>query len=927
MTDHAQRVIGALNAKTVTGKPNQFLARCPAHDDKHPSLAVTVQTDGKILLCCRSQHCTSENIVAAVGLTMADLFPPKPKESGSSPRIVATYDYTDENGKRVFQVVRSEPKTFRVRHQVGGGWIWNLEGVQRVLYRLQDVTAALQHGETIFITEGEKDADNLRKLGIVATCNPGGAGKWRTEYTGSLKGANIVIVPDNDDPGRTHADRVGRLLQGVAASVRVLGLPNLPPKGDVSDWIDAGGTKEEFRRMTQAAPLFEPAQPDVKNVENGIFPARPEVITSNTSLTSSVQNCKPSAPSLGMAARLGLAGEFLRLVEPETEADPAALLLQFLAMFGTLVGRKAWIPADGTTHYPNLFTVIVGESAKARKGTSWNHVRRMFGYADSNFVSKRTPSGLSSGEGLIHAVRDPIEVEEPVRQKNGEITRYQTIVKDRGEDDKRLFVHEGEFGRTLKAMQRDGNILSAVIRQAWDGTNLQVLTKSPAMATAPHISIAAHITREELQRLLTECDSMNGFANRFLWTFARRSKMLPDGGQVDMDALTLHAQKVRQAFEVSKDIGEMSRDNDARELWGQEYERLTEAGTGLLGALTNRGDAQTLRLSMIYALLDGSKEIRREHLEAALAVWQYCENSARYLFGSNTGDALADKIHSKLVAAAEKGMTRTEINRLFGSNIPSERLTLALETLRNSGRAVSEMQTAENGGRPSERWFATSDVIHGKNVRTSKFLLRVPKVLEAEAHEITKKREATHSHAPKPESNGSAEKDYAVSFYGTLWELAAIRILEANGQHPEYTLVSDHGVCKPDLELDGRRIELKAAPTGSDSVKISIPQHENPKRRADYIWPGVFINDSLIQPYRPIPYGDIEKFERCKGIQYEAADGTVVQRPDFYRLPVEALQPMHGLEDLYSILSDSTLHLPCQSVSSSVAEDANNGWR
>jgi hypothetical protein len=170
--------------------------------------------------------------------------------------ILATYDYTDESGTLLFQVVRREPKDFRQRRpDRKGGWIWSLGKSRRVLYQLQEVRAAVANGRVVIIVEGEQDADNVLTLGFTATCNPGGANKWRAEYTESLCGADVVIIGDNDDSGRAHVAHVASSLKTVACRVRVLDLakawPACPAKGDISDWIEAGGTAEALAALIE----------------------------------------------------------------------------------------------------------------------------------------------------------------------------------------------------------------------------------------------------------------------------------------------------------------------------------------------------------------------------------------------------------------------------------------------------------------------------------------------------------------------------------------------------------------------------------------------------------------------------------------------------------------------------------------------------
>jgi len=178
----------------------------------------------------------------------------EPAKSGRR-REVAAYTYTSADGEVLFQVVRFEPKDFRQRRPDGqGGWIWKMDGTQLVLYRLPAAHAAVEAGRTIYVNEGEKAADAMAGLGLDATCSPGGAGKWRRAYNKALKGADVVLVEDNDDAGRKHTAAVAAALRGIAARVRVLALPGLPPKGDAFDWIAVGGTVAELEELTARAP-------------------------------------------------------------------------------------------------------------------------------------------------------------------------------------------------------------------------------------------------------------------------------------------------------------------------------------------------------------------------------------------------------------------------------------------------------------------------------------------------------------------------------------------------------------------------------------------------------------------------------------------------------------------------------------------------
>jgi hypothetical protein len=226
----------------------------------------------------------------------------------------------------------------------------------------------------------------------------------------------------------------------------------------------------------------------------------------------------------------GLAGDFVRLIEPYTEADPAAILMQTLVGVGSVIGSNPHFLVESDVHRPNLYLGLVGVSSKARKGTSLGHVRRLLRSADEEWASSRIESGLSSGEGLIWAVRDPITRREAIKE-NKIVVDYQDVEIDPGVTDKRLLVVESELASVLNHISRQGNTLSAVIRDAWDRYELRSLVKNaPARATGCCVSIISHITRDELRRLIIVTELANGFANRFLWACAKRSKLLPDGG-------------------------------------------------------------------------------------------------------------------------------------------------------------------------------------------------------------------------------------------------------------------------------------------------------------------------------------------------------------------------------------------------------------
>ena len=307
----------------------------------------------------------------------------------------------------------------------------------------------------------------------------------------------------------------------------------------------------------------------------------------------------------------GPAGEFVKLIEPHTEADPIALLVQFLISFGVAAGRHAHLRIEASRHYPTEFCVLAGASGKGRKGSSWEHVEALLAAADPEFVSDRLVSGLSSGEGLIAEVRDPLDANDTAAPV-----------------DKRLLVLEPEFAQVMKVLAREGNTLSPVIRNSWDGERLQALVRnSPLRASEAHVGIVAHITKDELLRYLNATELANGFFNRFLLIAVRRSKLLPFGGTLTREHLDRLKGKLRAALADARTRGELTFDPEARERYSNAYERLSAAQPGMFGAATGRAEAHTIRLALIYALLDSSPVITLPHLEAALALWRYARDS------------------------------------------------------------------------------------------------------------------------------------------------------------------------------------------------------------------------------------------------------------------------------------------------------------
>lgn len=243
-----------------------YVAKCPGHGDRQQSLSINRGSDGKVLLKCFT-GCTARQVVEAMGLELSDLFAEERKKAESAiPKhqwpVTATYVYRDEAGAPLYRVLRKTShdtgdKTFVQQRANGSSWVDGLGDVRRVLYRLPELLAA-DPTAPVFNVEGEKDVDNLAAIGIIATTNACGASSWKGElFAEAHRGRRVFVIPDNDKAGEARAKSVAESLRGVAASVTILRIPGLGPKGDVSDWLYTGGTAERLLAMAAKAGPVE----------------------------------------------------------------------------------------------------------------------------------------------------------------------------------------------------------------------------------------------------------------------------------------------------------------------------------------------------------------------------------------------------------------------------------------------------------------------------------------------------------------------------------------------------------------------------------------------------------------------------------------------------------------------------------------------
>ncbi len=371
----------------------------------------------------------------------------------------------------------------------------------------------------------------------------------------------------------------------------------------------------------------------------------------------------------------GLAGALVRLLVPATEADPAGVLLSFLAAFGAAVGPGPHAKADGARHPAKLDVVLVGRSARARKGTAWSIVRRVLEHADPAFIQDRVVSGLASGEGLV---ADLAKRPEGVGRS--------------------VLVLEAEFARLLRVAARSAT-LSALVRECWDGGRLAILTrKEPLRVDGASVAIVGHCTAEELRRRLDATEIANGLGNRFLFSWVERSKRLPSGGDLPEDDLEVLGVRVGTAIARARELDELVRTPQADARWADIYNAIDDDLDGVVGSLTARAEAQLLRLSVVYAMLDGSPVIELAHLDAAEAVWEHCAQTISRVFTCTEPDRVTPRLLAALEGAGAEGLDGSQQRDLFSRHLQGAALAGARAELERRGLAYT---TAEDtGGRP-----------------------------------------------------------------------------------------------------------------------------------------------------------------------------------------------------------------------------------
>ncbi len=617
-------------------KGNEYQAKCPAHDDHNPSLSVTERND-RILVHCHA-GCKTREILRALNLQDKDLF----LDTGDKPTrsdIVQTYDYTDESGQLLFQVCRTEDKSFPQRRpsEDGDGWTWGLKDkdtgeyvVEPRLYNLPEIKKAIQEDRYVFLTEGEKDVDNLSKIDLVATCNPMGAGNWRKNYTETLAGANVVILPDNDEEGREHAFNVAKALGGKAESVKILEFPDLPHKGDVSDWLKTASLPEkQLKKLVKEKAIdasnfqmklnLDQESKDQKKKRKGGRKAEYIELTEDIDLED--LSGPPSFP--GQILGDDPLGKYTTWTAKNTETPGAFAFAAFKNQLGLAIGRNVRIFYGQSYHSPIFYDALIGKSAFSRKSTAIKAAYNIINKATSTDRERDvfvTIPGIGSAEGVLERIEGSAE-------------------SVAGDYPKALIKLEELSVLTDRMNQKSTQSLISRFIELWDlPDKITNPTRSdPIELERPTVSFLAGSTVENVKESFDDRTIMGGFYNRFCWWAADEDKRIPRPEGMDQSLENELVKDTKEVIGTAKAIGDRGNEFTFTEESGQLFDdwynefRDRVEGSDKTGAPIARTPELVIRHALLFSLLEGESELTKTALLKAIQVGKYLRKSAYHV--------------------------------------------------------------------------------------------------------------------------------------------------------------------------------------------------------------------------------------------------------------------------------------------------------
>ncbi len=747
--ERALSALRAMGKKVKQTGSNQWQAQCPVHEDHKPSLSVSEGTDGRLLLNCKA-GCTFKSVLDALGLDTAEAYMENNQETFNGKAIITKYPYYDENGKILYHVCRTTEKEFPPQTPDGK---FGLNGSRRVLYRLPEL---LKSSDRVFLPEGEKDVDRLRGLGLTATTNMGGSNGWRSNYAESLKGRDVVILPDNDEAGRKWCMAVESSLRGVATSVRHVELPGLPKSGDVSDWLDNGYTKEKLIQLAEQ-------QSEIQDVPETIIESEWEqpMPLGHFNL--------PTFPLEAFPSQLYVFSEFCAAVAESVQVPVDMPAMLVLSVAGASLAKRVVVHVRGDHWEPvNLFTAVVLPPAN-RKSAVFRAVTEPLIEFEKREVARMAPmieqnknQRLMLEESLKHARKEAVKAkktEDQEYQKKRinelleELNELETLTSPQyiGDDATpeavarllndnagrfALLSPEGDVFDLMAGRYNSGSANLGVYLKGHAGDDIRVNRANrdsvPTYVPKPALSIGIAIQPDVLRGLtLKKGFRGRGLLGRFLYSLPLsllgRRKINP--GPVEPKIVTAYQSKILDALglepnldencdpcphiitvgnEALKEIDRFAIEIEKQLAPGGDFASMGDWAGKLVGAVCRIAG---IFHGLIYA---GSgnpakTQIDAETMLGAIAIGEYLSLHAKAAFfemGTDPDIDLARRILNWVSSEQVSEFSKTQVfNTLRGSIQKANELDEPLQILVNHGYVRNVPENRQGPGRkPSPKY-------------------------------------------------------------------------------------------------------------------------------------------------------------------------------------------------------------------------------
>ena len=658
---------------------NGIEALCPAHEDKKASLTASLAKE-KILFKCQA-GCSFESVVSSLEMEPNDFFAPElpapPKKK------VATYKYEDKDGNHVFSVVRFEPKDFRPQRPDGK---YTLEGVERVPYRLPQMLKAIEDKRTVLLVEGEKDCDNLAKFGLTATTFPGGAGKWRVEYLQWFKGSSVACMPDNDTAGKEGMELLAHKLLPATSRILWLQLPDIPEKGDVTDWLSIKGNDgEKFKEMVQThAVVWKPKIP--------ALPKSPEV--------------KTLPPEFSFPK--GFVGDLAKfIVDNSKYRQPILALSASLAYTGVLMGRK--VATEENTR-SNLFIAALAPTGHGKES--------------ARHIIKKLDADLKLECFGAEKVTSRAAIERVLSWRKSSLF----MIDEFGLYMKAIFSNNAS-SHQLEIMSTFMEVFTSSGGAYFGQDKASVSEQQRFELQQPCCSIYGTSTPSTFWQSLNSGKVRDGSLNRFLCFSTsldrparQRAKIIGKFPKNIVDrcqyfknmSITPHKVKGDLTQECAVPEPEVIVYSDPA--WNlfeklEDYSNEKIDSSGVTGSMWVRSAEMAKKIALINCVADDKSTILSQHAEYACELVKFLiKNTCTEIFlhlADNDNERISKRVERLIIDSSTKGLSTTDLYRSTRFLRNSKHRREILDDLTEAGLIVCLKDDSYGSGRKSERWFAS----------------------------------------------------------------------------------------------------------------------------------------------------------------------------------------------------------------------------